>query len=136
MRWYNKKLGNPVALKLQRRQVTAIHHTGRTSGTEYVTPVWAERVEDWFFIHLPYGTGVDWCRNVLAAGGCTVEYQGARFDTSGPIIVPAAEALPIVPERMRRMDQLMAVDSYLRLDISPFATEASQGQSNGLVHRT
>lgn len=125
MRWYNKKVGNPVALKLQRKQVTAVHHTGRKSGKEYVTPVWAERVEDSFFIHLPYGTEVDWCRNVLAAGGCTVEHEGVRFGAAAPVIVPAAEALPILPERMRRMDQLMAVESYLRLDIIPIAAKAS-----------
>ena len=122
--WYNKKIGNPIALRFQRNQVTVIHHTGRNSGREYVTPVWAERVEDWFLIHLPYGTDVDWCRNVLAAGGCTVEHKGASIDTTAPKIVPAAEALTIVPERMRKMDQLMAVESYLRLDIIPAAAKA------------
>lgn len=123
--WYNKKIGNPIALRFQRKQVTVVHHTGRNSGKEYVTPVWAERVEDSFLIHLPYGTDVDWCRNVLKAGGCTIEHEGVSFDTTVPTIVPAAEALPIVPERMRKMDQLMAVESYLRLDIIPSAAKAS-----------
>jgi len=123
--WYNKKIGNPIALSFQRKQVTVVHHTGRKSGKEYVTPVWAERVENSFFIHLPYGTDVDWCRNVLKAEGCTIEHQGVSFDTTAPTIVPAAEALPILPERMRTMDQLMIVESYLRLDINPVAAKTS-----------
>ena len=123
--WYNKRIGNPIALRFQRKQVTVVHHTGRSSGSEYVTPVWAERVEDSFLVHLPYGTGVDWCRNVLKAGGCTIEHKGVSFDTTAPTIVPAAQALAIVPERMRRMDQLMAVESYLRLDVIPSPAEAS-----------
>ena len=123
--WYNKKIGNPIALRFQRKQVTVVHHIGRNSGREYVTPVWAEPVEDSFLIHLPYGTGVDWCRNVLEAGGCTIEHGGVSFDTTAPMIVPAGEVLAIVPERMRKMDQLMAVKSYLRLDVSPAPAEAS-----------
>ena len=123
--WYNKKIGNPIALRFQRKQVTVVHHIGRNSGREYVTPVWAEPVEDSFLIHLPYGAGVDWCRNVLNAGGCTIEHGGVSFDITAPTIVPAAEALAIVPERMRKMDQLMAVESYLRLDVIPAPAEAS-----------
>jgi len=123
--WYNKKIGNPIALRFQRKQVTVVHHNGRSSGREYVTPVWAEPVEDSFLIHLPYGTGVDWCRNVLTAGGCTIEHEGVSFDTTAPTIVSAADALAIVPERMRKMDQLMAVESYLRLDVIPAPATAS-----------
>lgn len=100
-------------------QVTAIHHTGRRSGTDYVTPVWAERIGQSFFIHLPYGTGMDWCRNILAAGGCAVEYDGTLYETAAAVIVPAAEAVPLLPAGMRRMDRLFGVESYLRLDITP-----------------
>ena len=123
--WYNKRIGNPIALRFQRKQVTVVHHTGRSSGREYVTPVWAEPVEGSFLIHLPYGTGVDWCRNVLKAEGFTIEHEGVSFETTAPTIVPAAEVLAIVPDRMRKMDQLMAVESYLRLDIIPAPAEAS-----------
>jgi len=126
MRWFNKRVANPVVLRFQKSKVTEIHHTGRKSGKGYVTPVWAERVEDSFLIHLPYGADVDWCRNVVAAGGCTIMHDGVRFDTAAPRIVRAAEALPLVPPRMRRADQLMNVESYLRLDIVPVPAEAGR----------
>ena len=79
----------------------------------------AHRAGRSFFIPLPYGTAVDWCRNVLASGGCTIEYDGVRYDTVAPAIVPGDVAGPNLPPRRRKMFALMGVDSFLRLDIGP-----------------
>lgn len=117
-RWYNKKTVNRSSLKRPGKRVTVVHHTGRRSGRDYATPVWAERTGESFFIQLPYGTDVDWCRNVLAAGHCTLERDGVLYDTVAPEITPADEAVPFLPGGMRRMQQLARVESYLRLDIS------------------
>ena len=118
IRRFNKRFRNPVMLKVAGKRITAIHHTGRKSGRVYVTPVWAERSGQSFFVHLPYGTDVDWGRNVLAAGYCALEHDGVSYDTVAPVIVPAAEAMPLLPPGMQRMDRLFGVDSYLRLDMS------------------
>jgi deazaflavin-dependent oxidoreductase (nitroreductase family) len=123
LRRFNKKL-NPVRLRSAGKRggawaAAAIHHTGRKSGREYATPVWAHRVGQAFYIGLPYGTNVDWGHNVLAAGGCTIESGGVCYDTVSPAIVPAEEAAPQLPGLQRRMLGLMGVDSYLRLDIVP-----------------
>lgn len=121
-RRYNKRVGNRAALKVAGRpgeRMTAVHHTGRRSGRGYVTPVWAERVGQSFYIQLPYGADVDWCRNVLAEDGCTLEHDGVRYDMITPAILPAAEAVPLLPPGLRRMHRLAGVDSYLRLDIAP-----------------
>jgi hypothetical protein len=128
-RRYNKIIGNPRALRVAGRpgeRITAVHHKGHKSGREYVTPVWAERVEQSFCIQLPYGTDVDWCHNVLADGGCTLENDGVRYDTIAPAIVSAAEAVPLLPPGLRRMQRLAAVESYLRLDITPAEKRATK----------
>lgn len=120
LRRYNKRVVNPRALKKAGRgSTTAVHHTGRTSGRAYVTPVWAERSGQSIFIQLPYGTDVDWCRNVVAARGCVLDHRGARYDAVAPVIVPAAEARPHLPPFARKMHHLIGVESYLRLDICP-----------------
>jgi deazaflavin-dependent oxidoreductase (nitroreductase family) len=116
IRRFNKKV-RPVTLKVAGKRITTVHHAGRKSGSEYVTPVWAERSGRSFFIQLPYGTDVDWCRNVLAGGGCALERNGVRYETAAPVIVPAAEAVPLLPPGLRRMHRLAGVESYLRLDI-------------------
>lgn len=121
VRRYNKSVLNPVILKRRGATVTAVHHVGRRSGKPYVTPVWAERAGQSFFVHLPYGTDVDWCRNVLAGGGCTLEQAGVRYDVVAPVVVPAAEAEPHLTPASRRMHRLFGVRSYLRLDVAPEA---------------
>lgn len=130
VRWYNKKVENPMALKMGGKRITAIHHSGRKSGRDYVTPVWAERSGQWFFIQLPYGTEVDWCRNVLAAGCCALEHNGVRYDTVAPVIVPVAEAVPFLPPGLRRMQRLVGVEAYLRLDIGPAEKPARKAGSS------
>ncbi|MDF1597427.1 MAG: nitroreductase family deazaflavin-dependent oxidoreductase [Acidimicrobiia bacterium] len=117
LRWFNKKVGNPALLRMAGERITRVHHTGRKSGTEYVTPVWAERSGQWFFIPLPYGTEVDWCRNVLTDGHCALERNRMRYETDAPVIVLAAEATPRLPSGLRRRHRLVGVDSYLRLNI-------------------
>jgi deazaflavin-dependent oxidoreductase (nitroreductase family) len=119
LRWFNKRVQNPVMLRLagkRNRELAALHHTGRESGRQYVTPVTAQRAGQSFLIPLPYGTNVDWCRNVLAYGGCAIDHQGVRYATVAPAIVPADEAAPNLA-RWRKWFALMGVESYLRLSI-------------------
>lgn len=101
------------------RHRTAVHHIGRRSGKEYTTPVRAERVGQSFFIPLPHGTDVDWCRNVLASGGCVIEDGGVRYDTLGPVIGPARDVAALLEPRPRRAYRRFGAESYLQLHIAP-----------------
>lgn len=128
-RRYNKLVENPRALRFAGRsgeRMTAVHHRGRQSGRRYITPVWAERVGKSFYIQLPYGINVDWCRNIMADDGCVLEHDGVRYHTAAPAIVPAAEAVLQLPPGLRRMQRLGGVDSYLRLEITPAETSATK----------
>jgi deazaflavin-dependent oxidoreductase (nitroreductase family) len=120
LRWFHKRV-RPMELRSAGRHgksTAAVHHTGRTSGKNYVTPVWAHRVGERFLIGLPYGTGVDWCRNVVAADGCALEYDGMRFDVVDPVVVPAAEALASLAGSRRSMLAVMGIEFFLRLDVA------------------
>jgi deazaflavin-dependent oxidoreductase (nitroreductase family) len=59
-----------------------IRHVGRRSGKLYETPIIAARVSDGFVIELTYGPDVDWHKNVLAAGGCTLVWRGQEYAIS------------------------------------------------------
>jgi deazaflavin-dependent oxidoreductase (nitroreductase family) len=63
-----------------------VHHTGRSSGRAYATPVNVFRAEERFVIALTYGTQADWVRNVLAAGGCELVTRGTRYRLVDPEI--------------------------------------------------
>ncbi|HEX2994011.1 MAG TPA: hypothetical protein VHP14_04275 [Anaerolineales bacterium] len=56
-----------------------VRHVGRRSGRVYETPIITSRIADGFVIELTYGYDVDWHKNVLAAGGCTLIWHGREF---------------------------------------------------------
>lgn len=121
VRHLNKAVLNPVMMRMAGRAnwyASVVHHVGRKSGKPYATPVVADVIGDHLYIPLPYGTHVDWCANVLAAGGCTVERRGERFEATAPAIVPAEEAAPVISRRSRRVYGLYGVDSFLRLEFT------------------
>jgi deazaflavin-dependent oxidoreductase (nitroreductase family) len=73
---------NRITTRVARRgrgPFSLIRHVGRRSGRSYQTPVVLARVPDGFVAELTYGPSVDWLRNIVAAGGCTVLYRGREY---------------------------------------------------------
>jgi hypothetical protein len=74
---------------------------------------------DRFLIPLTFGSRADWCQNVLAAGGCTVRWNGAEFPMVDPEIVEAVRLPAEIrsafssPERLQL--RLMGFSHLLRL---------------------
>jgi len=73
---------NPLTRRLARSSFgpfTIVRHVGRRSGKQYETPIIVSPVKDGFVIELTYGYDVDWHKNVLAAGGCTMVWHGKEY---------------------------------------------------------
>lgn len=82
--WLNvlKYTVNPLTRRLARSGVepfAIVQHVGRRSRKWYETPIIVSPVSDGFVIELTYGPDVDWRKNVLAAGGCTVVWHGNEY---------------------------------------------------------
>jgi deazaflavin-dependent oxidoreductase (nitroreductase family) len=92
-----------------------VEHTGRKSGARYRTPVNAFRTQNGFVIALTYGRDVDWVRNVLAAGGATLEHRGKRIEMGDPRVIELADPPPELPRIVRTTLGLLRVTHYLRL---------------------
>ena len=115
LRYFNKRATNRLTLRFAGKRVFAvIHHVGRKSGTLYSTPVVAVPVGEHFILPLTYGEHVDWCRNVLAAGGCQMEWGGKFYSLQNPELIEQAEALPAFPGWLRRL--LRNIFAYLKLE--------------------
>ncbi len=56
-----------------------VRHVGRRTGRTYETPLLLARTPDGFVIELTYGPGVDWYRNITAAGRCVVLRHGVEY---------------------------------------------------------
>jgi deazaflavin-dependent oxidoreductase (nitroreductase family) len=88
-----------------------IVHRGRSSGTEYRTPVTAFRGDGILAVPLPYGADTDWVRNLLAADGGEVQRGGRVQRLVRPRVVESEsdESLPKAARMaLRRMRVLVA----------------------------
>lgn len=117
---YNKYVENPVRLRFAgRSHLTAVvHHVGRRSGKPYAAPVIAHRSRQNLIIPLPYGTDVDWLRNLLAAGEGVVDLKGRSLQVDEPMIVEIDDVMGLLPTWMVRTVRLNGAREAARLHIS------------------
>lgn len=121
IRTSNKYLLNPLMLRLAGRRwwyASVVEHTGRRSGKLYRTPIVADRVGDHLIVPLPYGTQVDWVRNVLSSGEATVVSKGHIYRVVSPELIASTQALPLLPRDRRRTFEKVSIDRFLRAAIA------------------
>jgi|GEM_PF-299170 len=120
VRQFNKRILNPAMLQLAGRRfwyASSIEHVGRHSGRSYVTPVVAEPIAEGFVVPLPYGTDVDWLRNVLISGTCTIKRHGDEYRCEKPVVVAMEEVAAQLPNRLRRTWGLLGIRDALTLKV-------------------
>lgn len=118
VRVFNKHLLNPLMLVAAGRKywyAGVIEHTGRRSGKKYATPVVIEKVSGGFLIPLPYGTSVDWLRNVQAQGHTTIRVHGETLDAAEPVVIDAPTAADLLSPRRQREFGRFGIKSYLKM---------------------
>lgn len=121
IRTSNKYLLNPLMLRLAGKRfwyASVVKHTGRRSGKTYSTPVVADRVGQDIIIPLPYGTQVDWVRNVLTAGRTTVVRRGETLTVREPEPIDSSQALPMLPRERRRTFERLHIGHFLRMRVT------------------
>ena len=127
IRRYNKYVINPVMLRFSGRSghSAVVHHLGRRSGSRYATPVIAHRSQQSVIIPLPYGTDVDWLRNLLAAGQAVVDLEGHSLGVHEPTVVDIDDVVDVLPVSMVRTVRFNGAREALRLRVSePTAVSA------------
>ncbi len=116
---YHKYVENPVMIRFSQFGITAtIHHVGRRSGTQYATPVVAHQSGQDVIIPLPYGTDIDWLRNLLAAGQAVVDLDGRSLAVEEPAVVGIDEVIDLLPIPMIRTVRFNGAREALLLQIS------------------
>jgi deazaflavin-dependent oxidoreductase (nitroreductase family) len=119
------KMFNPLIRRMAGRRhfnmAAKIYHRGRQSGRSYATPATARLSGDHFWVSLTFGPNSDWCRNVRAAGECTIRWQGKDYHAVGPIVVDRPVALAAAGKVFKRSEKAMmkaiGVNQFLRLDV-------------------
>ncbi len=93
-----------------------VTHVGRLSGTVYRTPILGFPTTTGFTIALTYGPEADWVKNVMAAGGCRLHYQGRSEVLQCPRIIKAAAGMADLPPLVRPVLRLLRVRDFLALE--------------------
>ena len=120
IRIINKFAANKALILIAGRQFghfAVLSHTGRKSGKIYRIPIIAEPFQNGFVIALTYGRKVDWCRNVLAKGGCRLRWKNKDYELIHPTWIAKEIGLPAFPVVFRSGLKAMRVADYLSLEI-------------------
>ena len=114
------KYQRPVSLRFAGRSGPAaiVHHVGRRSGTPYATPVLAHQSDGDVIIPLPYGTAVDWFRNLETTGRAVVDLEGRSLTVDGPAVVDIDDVIGLLPPSMVRLVRLNGAREAARLRVS------------------
>ncbi len=93
-------------------------HQGRRTSRNYRTPVNVFRRPVGYRIALPYGRDAEWVRNVIAAGGCTLETRGRTWQLTAPHVIHDERA-SWAPAILRPIPRLFRVWDFLELTRCP-----------------
>lgn len=129
VRRFNKRTLNPAVLTFAGRPhspYAVVQHVGRRSGRTFTTPVVAVPTTDGFVIPLPYGDTVDWCRNILAAKGCTIVSDGEPHVVSAPQVIDAPIAEPLLDRAHRAVFHAVGIKCYLLTHAAPIVEQAAR----------
>jgi deazaflavin-dependent oxidoreductase (nitroreductase family) len=111
---------NPLTRPFARRlpAFAVLTHRGRTSGRMYRTPINVFPRGDVYYFFLTYGSDVQWVKNVLAAGSCTIETRGRVVELVEPELITDPELRP-APPLVRLLERRIAgVTQYVRMRAS------------------
>jgi deazaflavin-dependent oxidoreductase (nitroreductase family) len=117
---------NPNALRAAAQGETrwaVVHHIGRRSGAPYDTPVDAQRTRAGVVVCLVYGAGADWCRNILAAGGCTLTLDGVDLPLTAPRVIPLSVVEEQLPPERARFWRSIGIEHCLALQVVPATSQ-------------
>ena len=133
VRRMNKAVVNPKMMESPGVRAAIVHHTGRSTGADYHTPVVPELTDDGIVIALPYGTRADWVQNVLTAGRASLTHEGETFDLERPEIVPMSEVEDAWPESERSTHRAFRVEECMRLHRVSTGSGAGSGTGDPAV---
>jgi deazaflavin-dependent oxidoreductase (nitroreductase family) len=108
---------NPITRPVAKRlpAFAVLTHRGRTTGRTYRTPINVFRHGNDFVFFLTYGSDVNWVKNVLATGSCSIETRGRVVDLVEPELITDPELRP-APPHVRVVERRIAgVTQYLRM---------------------
>ncbi len=89
-------------------------HVGRVSGKTYRIPINVFRRGDHYVFALTYGSDVQWLKNIMAAGECSMRARGHDVHLVEPELIIDPE-LRLMPWPVRIIGRFNRVTEFLRM---------------------
>jgi len=138
-RRFHHVVGNPLQMRAAGRpggRASVLRHTGRVTGREYETPVWAARTEDGFVIGIVYGARTDWLENIMASGSAAITFDGRTYRVDRPEIVPMDGVRAYFPGAIRRLQRPVGVDRCLRVRRARVSDTSEKSEEGSMVQQS
>jgi deazaflavin-dependent oxidoreductase (nitroreductase family) len=113
---YINPITRPVAKKLPTFAI--LTHRGRRTGRTYRTPINVFRRGNDYFFFLTYGSDVQWVKNILATGSCSIETRGRVVELVEPELITDPELRPAPPDVRFVERRIAGVTQYMRMRAS------------------
>jgi hypothetical protein len=107
IRYFNKRFLNRLTIKIAGASHSPI--------ALVQTPVMVKPLEDGFMFALTYGPAVDWYRNVLASGSCTLLWHGGKYQLEDPQSVPTKTGLHAFPPPFRQILMAIRIEHFFKM---------------------
>jgi len=122
IRVLNKHFTNKILIHISGKKFghfAILSHVGRKSGKLYRIPIIAEPIKNGFVIALTYGLKVDWYENVMANGGCSLNWKNEEYILNNPAFIDKEMGMEAFPAIFRSVLRKQGIQYYLKLDIQP-----------------
>lgn len=120
IRLFNKYVTNRILIHICGKKFghfAILGHVGRKSGALYKIPIIAQPVQNGFVMALTYGRNVDWCKNVLFRGSCSLKWKNTEYCLVNPAFIDQEVGLRAFPVFFRTILVKMKTRDFLRLEI-------------------
>jgi len=113
------RLFNPIIRRVAGKKAVPffglLHHRGRRSGREYITPLATLGLGEFVVLPLAFGEEADWFRNLFAAGRCTLRWRGRDWSLVDPVVIGWEEGSPALNPIQRLFIPIFGVRRFVRL---------------------
>jgi len=82
--------------------ILLLTHTGRKSGTRYVTPLQYEKIDSAYCVGAGRGPQADWFRNILADPHVHVQVDRCEFDCVAEPVIESERVADFLEYRLKR----------------------------------
>jgi deazaflavin-dependent oxidoreductase (nitroreductase family) len=113
---YVNPITGPIAKRLP--SFAILTHRGRKTGRTYRTPVNVFQRGNDYYVFLTYGSDVQWVKNILATGLCSIETRGRVVELVEPELINDPELRPAPPHVRFVQRRIAGVTQYLRMRAS------------------